>query len=122
MSATKRALLWLMAGFYILAGVLHFSATDAYLPLMPPWLPAHRALILLSGAAEVLLGVLVLLPGTRRVAAWGIVLLLVAVFPANLHVAVHDVPLFGATEGLGIWNWVRLPFQLVLILWAWWYA
>lgn len=122
MSGAKRALLWLMGTLYIVAGVLHFVATDAYLPLMPPWLPAHRALILLSGAAEVVLGALVLVPATRRLAAWGIVLLLIAVFPANLHVALHDVPLFGATEGLGVWNWVRLPVQLLLMLWAWWYT
>jgi uncharacterized membrane protein len=121
-STAKQALLWVMAAFYVVAGVLHFVATDAYLPLMPPWLPAHRALILLSGVAEVVLGVLVLVPATRRLAAWGIVLLLLAVFPANLHVAIHDVPLFGATEGLGIWNWVRLPLQAVLMLWAWWYT
>jgi uncharacterized membrane protein len=121
-SGAKRALLWLMGTLYIVAGVLHFVATDAYLPLMPPWLPAHRALILLSGAAEVVLGALVLVPATRRLAAWGIVLLLIAVFPANLHVALHDVPLFGAMDGLGVWNWVRLPFQLVLMLWAWWYT
>jgi len=121
-SGAKRALLWLMGTLYIVAGVLHFVATDAYLPLMPPWLPAHRALILLSGAAEVVLGALVLVPATRRLAAWGIVLLLIAVFPANLHVALHDVPLFGATEGLGVWNWVRLPVQLLLMLWAWWYT
>ena len=122
MSGAKRALLWLMGTLYIVAGVLHFVATDAYLPLMPPWLPVHRALILLSGAAEVVLGALVLVPATRRLAAWGIVLLLIAVFPANLHVALHDVPLFGATEGLGVWNWVRLPVQLLLMLWAWWYT
>ena len=122
MSTAKQALLWVMAAFYVVAGVLHFVATEAYLPLMPPWLPAHHALILLSGVAEVVLGVLVLVPATRRLAAWGIVLLLLAVLPANLHVAIHDVPIFGATEGLGIWNWVRLPFQAVLMLWAWWYT
>ncbi|UCE85441.1 MAG: hypothetical protein JSU66_14030, partial [Deltaproteobacteria bacterium] len=44
------------------------------------------------------------------------------VFPANVHVALLDVPLGGAAEGLGVWNWVRLPFQGVLIAWAWWYT
>ena len=122
MSGTKRALLGVMGAFYILAGLMHFVSPAAYLPLMPPWLPAHRALILLSGVAEVVLGALVLVPATRRLAAWGLILLLIAIFPANLHVALHNVPLFGATEGLGVWNWVRLPFQLVLILWAWWYT
>lgn len=48
--------------------------------------------------------------------------MLAAIFPANIHIAVHDVPLFGRTEGFGMWNWVRLPFQAVLIAWAWWYT
>jgi uncharacterized membrane protein len=54
--------------------------------------------------------------------AIGIIALLIAIFPANLHIALYNVPLSGAAEGLGIWNWVRLPFQLVLIAWAWWYT
>ena len=48
--------------------------------------------------------------------------LLVAIFPANIHVALNNVPLPGRTEGAGIWNWIRLPFQFVLIAWAWWYT
>jgi uncharacterized membrane protein len=122
MSGAKRALLLVMGVFYVVAGVGHFVTPTAYLPMMPPWLPAHAALIFLSGLAEVLLGIAVLVPATRRLAAWGIVLLLIAIFPANIHIAVNNVPLFGATEGAGIWNWVRLPFQLVLIAWAIWYT
>jgi uncharacterized membrane protein len=72
--------------------------------------------------AEIALGVAVLFGPVRRLAAWGLVALLVAVFPANLHVALHDVPMLGASEGLGIWNWLRLPIQPVLIAWAWWYT
>ena len=122
MGRGKRFMLWFMGIFYVLAGVAHFVRTDAYMPMMPPYLPAPRELILLSGVAEVVLGVAVLVPQTRRLAAWGIILLLIAIFPANLHVAMHDVPLFGATQGAGIWNWVRLPFQGVLIAWAWSYT
>lgn len=48
--------------------------------------------------------------------------MLAAIFPANIHIAVHDVQLFGRTEGFGMWNWVRLPFQAVLIAWAWLYT
>jgi uncharacterized membrane protein len=122
MSGAKRALLWIMGVFYIVAGLGHFVAPAAYLPMMPLWLPTHSALIFLSGVAELVLGAAVLVPATRRLAAWGLILLLIAIFPANVHIALHDVPLFGATEGAGIWNWVRLPFQLVLIAWAWWYT
>jgi uncharacterized membrane protein len=122
MSRGKRIALWAMAVFYMAGGVMHFVRPDAYLPMMPPYLPWHYELVLLSGAAELLLGALVLVPATRRLAAWGIILLLIAVFPANLHIAFHNVPLFGATEGAGAMNYVRLPFQLVLIWWAWLYT
>lgn len=111
-----------MAALYVLAGAMHFLRPEVYRPMMPPWLPWHDALILLSGAAEILLGVLLLAPATRRLAAWGVILLLVAVFPANLHVAWNDVPLFGAAQGAGVWNWVRLPFQFLLAWWAWRYT
>jgi uncharacterized membrane protein len=118
----KRILLWLMGVFYGVAGANHFWNADFYLPMMPPYLPLHLELVYLSGVAEVALGVAVLVPGARRFATWGIILLLIAVFPANVHIALHDVPLGGAEQGAGFWNWVRLPFQGVLIAWAWWYT
>lgn len=122
MSAVKRALLWLMGAFYVGAGVMHFVNPGFYLPMMPPSLPLHRELVFLSGVVEVVLGVAVLVPSLRQWAAWGIIGLLIAVFPANLHVALNNVPLGSAPAGLGIWNWVRLPFQALFILWAWWYT
>lgn len=122
MSGLKRSLLWLMGVFYIVAGTMHFVSPDTYMPMIPPYLPWHRELIFVSGVAEVLCGVGVLWAPTRRLAAWATIALLVAVFPANVHIAWNNVPLFGRSEGAGIWNWVRLPFQAVLILWAYWYA
>lgn len=122
MSTAKRILLYLMAGFYVCAGAMHFIWPAAYVQMMPPYLPWHRELVYLSGIAEFVLGAGVLMPQTRRYAAWGIVALLIAVFPANVHIALNNVPVFGAAEGAGIWNWVRLPFQGVLIAWAWWYT
>jgi uncharacterized membrane protein len=121
-TSTKRYLLYLMSGFYIIAGVMHFYRPELYLPIMPPYLPWPLALIYISGAAEFFLGAGVLMPQTRRYAAWGIIALLIAVFPANVHIALNNVPLGGATEGFGIWNWVRLPLQAVLVAWAWWYT
>jgi uncharacterized membrane protein len=111
-----------MAVFYILAGLMHFVQPDYYRPMMPPYLPWHAFLIYLSGLAELGLGTAVLIPSIRPLAAWGIILLLIAIFPANIHIAMHNVPVFGATEGAGIGNWIRLPFQAVLIAWAWWYT
>jgi uncharacterized membrane protein len=122
MSQPKRILLWIMAALYVFAGAMHFARPDFYAPMMPPYLPWHGALIFLSGLAEIALGLAVLVPRLRPVAAWGIILLLVAVFPANVHIALNDVPLFGTAQGAGIWNWARLPLQGVLALWAWWYT
>ncbi len=111
-----------LALFYVAAGANHFIAPEVYAPMMPPYLPWHAALIFISGVAEVGLGVAVLVPATRRLAAWGIVALLLAVFPANLHIAIHDVPLFGNEEGYGAANWIRVVLQLPLIGWALWHT
>ena len=118
----KTIILYVLVVFYVVAGANHFLQPDVYLPMMPPYLPWHRALIYVSGAAELGLGLSMLSPTLRPAAAWGLILLLIAIFPANLHIALHDVPLFGNTEGFGVWNWVRLPFQAVFIAWAWWYT
>ncbi len=122
MARLKTALLWLMGVAYIGAGIAHFRTPDFYMPMMPPYLPAHLGLIYLSGVAEIVLGVAVLIPGYRKLAAWGIIALLIAVFPANLHIAINNIPIGGAEVGLGTLNWVRPPLQGVLILWAWWYT
>ncbi len=109
----------LMGILYLAAGLLHFLATPTYTRIMPAYLPAHRELVLVSGAAEMLGGLGVLVPATRRPAAWGLVLLLIAVFPANLtmvtdHARFPQVPLWAA--------WLRLPLQLPLLWWAWRYT
>jgi uncharacterized membrane protein len=122
MSRTRRVLLGVMGLFYIGGGIVHFANPGFYLPMMPPYLPYHLALVYLSGLAEIVLGAAVLIPQTRQLAASGIILLLIAVFPANLHIAMNNVPLAGAAHGAGAWNWVRLPLQVALIAWAWWYT
>jgi uncharacterized membrane protein len=122
MSWTRRIGLWVMAAFYVAAGLNHFRDPEFYLPMMPPILPWHPELVWGSGVAEVALGLAVLVPALRRAAAWGLIALLIAVFPANLYVALENVPIGGRAEGLGIWNWVRLPFQALFIAWAWVYT
>ena len=108
-----------MGGLYIVAGVLHFVATRGYERAMPDYLPAHRELVLLSGIAEVAGGAGLLIPATRRSAACGIMLLLVAVWPANLWMALHPERF----SGIPAWAlWLRLPLQLPLIWWASRYA
>jgi uncharacterized membrane protein len=110
-----------MGALYIAAGALHFLITPRYVAIMPPYLPAPRLLVLISGAAEIAGGVGVLLPiaALRQAAAWGLVALLLAVMPANINMAVHP----GAFPGIPIWVlWLRLPLQLPLIYWAWRYT
>lgn len=110
---------WLAAVFFITAGANHFRDPAFYLSAMPSWLPWQRTLIDVSGGAEVLGGVGVLLPRTRRAAGWGLIALLVAVFPANLNMALRDVQPPGryVEEWL---LWARLPVQFILIAWVWW--
>jgi uncharacterized membrane protein len=121
MSTAKRVLLWGMGAFYILSGLNHFLSADAYIAIMPDYLPWHSQLVFLSGAAEMVLGVAVLIPATRVAAAWGIIVLLIAIFPANLYVAMNDLAYVGDDPDTVV-NWLRLPLQLVLIAWAHWYT
>ncbi len=122
MSRAKRALLWVMGIAYVAAGLNHFRAPSFYVQIMPPWVPWHLPMVILSGVAEIVLGVLVLVPRTRRLAAWGLVALLVAVFPANLHMALNEVRIDGELPAPAWALWLRLPLQGVLIAWAWWYT
>jgi uncharacterized membrane protein len=117
----KRFFLFLLGVAYLAAGIAHFWNPEFYIRIMPPYLPAHRELVELSGVAEFALGFAMLVfgmrvPRIRRWTAWGIIALLIAVFPANIHAAVNDI------GGAGIWAWVRLPGQALLIWWAWIYT
>jgi uncharacterized membrane protein len=89
MRRIKLVLKYLFALFFVLAGVNHFRNPDFYVKIMPPYLPWHLFLVYLSGFFEIALGALLLVPRQQRVAAWGLMALLVAVFPANIHMAVH---------------------------------
>lgn len=114
----RRGSLWLMALLYVAAGVNHFVSTRFYEQIMPPWIPWHLPLVYLSGVAEIALGLALLVPRLRRLAAWGIIALLVAVFPANVHMAMNEVLIDGEVAGPPWALWLRLPLQAVLIAWA----
>ena len=119
MRIIKLLLKYLLALAFVAAGVNHFVNAAFYLKMMPPILPAHLFLIQLSGVFEIALGVLLLIPKFTRLAAWGLILLMIAVFPANIYMALNT-NLFPEFSPLGIY--LRLPFQFVLIVWAWWYT
>jgi len=107
------------AAFYIVAGALHFIKPAPYLKIMPPYIPWHAALVRISGAFEILGGLGLLVPPTRRAAAWGLVALLLAVFPANVYMALHPVEA-GAASIAPVLLWLRLPLQALLIWWVLW--
>lgn len=126
LASRKRPLRYAMSAAYVIAGITHFLAPKAFARVVPPGLPKPRALVYLSGAAEVGLGIGVAFDRTRRGSAWGIMALLGAVFPANVYMATDDVAAEFAPGRLsGVARaaaWARLPLQGVLLLWAWWYT
>src|SRR3954449_7390735 len=106
----------LFGPFFVFAGVMHFVIPRQYEAIVPDYLPAHRELVAASGVAEIAGGLGVMHPRTRRIASWWSVATLVAVFPANLHMALnpdrYQVP--GGRPAL----WLRLPVQGLFIAWA----
>ena len=110
---------YLLGLFFIAAGLNHFWHTAFYFAMMPPYLPWHLELVYASGIAEAGLGALVLFKRWQLVAAWGLIALSIAVFPANLHMALHP-ELFRQFTATGLW--LRLPLQAVVIAWAYWYT
>jgi uncharacterized membrane protein len=120
-SGIKRAARWLMVAFMIVSGIGHFAVTASYVAMVPAALPWPRLLVYVSGVAELAGGIGLLIPSLRRAAAIGIILLLVAVFPANINMAINHI----SPPGMQISPfalWARLPFQALFIAWAWWLA
>lgn len=100
---------------FLISGVAHFLATAAFASIVPDYLVAPDLLVYFSGAAELVFALLLFVPRTRRLAAFGLVLLIVAVWPANWNMALHAERYanIGAT-----WLWLRVALQLPLVLWA----
>lgn len=119
MPIIKVILKYLLAFGFVLAGINHFINADFYLKMMPPYLPAHLFLIYLSGIFQIALGILLLVPKFTKFAAWGLIALLIAVFPANIYMAMNSQVFaeFSQTTLL-----LRLPVQIVLIAWAFWFT
>ena len=99
---------------YLLAGINHFVHPDFYLKMLEGFLPYPVALNVISGAAEIILGIGVMIPTTRKISALGIILLLIAVFPANINMVFHSADWGVSAIGL----YLRLPVQFLLIWWA----
>ena len=119
MKAFKLVVRVLFAAFFVIAGVTHFTNRDFFTAIVPPYLPWPVMLVYVSGVVEIVLGVMLLVPATTRIAAWGLIALLIAVFPANIHMAMNpqlypDTPLAALL--------IRLPLQGVMIAIAYWFT
>ncbi|MBD0321589.1 MAG: DoxX family protein [Gemmatimonadetes bacterium] len=105
-----------MAAIFTVAGLLHIIVPGPYVGIMPPWLPHPRVLVLVSGAFQIAGGLGVLHPRTRRAAGWGLVVLLLAVWPANFQMLLDARASGAATRALLA---LRIPLQIPLIWWVW---
>lgn len=118
MALLRRLARLALSSIFLIGGTLHLVKPGIYRPIMPAWLPAHDALILISGVAEIAGGIGILVPRTRRAAGLGLILLLIAVFPANVTMLQ-----IARTTGAPAWAeallWLRLPGQVLLIWWTW---
>jgi uncharacterized membrane protein len=109
----------LFAAFFVIAGVTHFTNREFFVSIVPPYLPWPEMLVYVSGVAEIVLGVLLLVPATTRIAAWGMIALLIAVFPANIHMAMNP-ELYPGTPFTALL--LRLPVQGVMVAIAYWFT
>jgi uncharacterized membrane protein len=122
-SSTKRRkeiLRAVLAIAIIIVGITHFTHADQYARIVPPPL-APYAMVYISGVFEILGGIGLVIPLVSVAAAWGLIALFIAVFPANIYQALNSIPIDGIPHHPWLY-WARLPFQAVLIAWAWWYT
>ncbi len=111
----KKLSLFAMSTLYIIAGSNHFISPEFYMKIMPPYIPWHTQIVYASGAIEILLGTLLIPLSTRKIAAWGIIVLLIAIFPANINMMLNYLHQKNSELWITI---LRLPLQLILIWWA----
>ena len=118
-SKLELASIVIMSIFYVSVGIKHFTNPSWFLKIVPPILPYKLALVYISGFFEIVLGLLLLFPTLRYVAGWGLILLLIAVFPANIYLAQTNGAALNTTPLVA---WGRLPFQFVFIAIAYWHT
>jgi uncharacterized membrane protein len=122
MPGLKLVALWALALGMIAIGVLHFVQPKPFVRIVPKYLPSPLALVYISGFFEIAGGVGLLVPATRVAAAWGLIALYVAVFPANIYMLTHNISL-NPRKPIPRWAlWARLPLQFVLMAWAYWFT
>ncbi|MDX1591221.1 MAG: DoxX family protein [Balneolaceae bacterium] len=109
----------LFALIFVFTGILHLVRPEIFLKIMPPWIPWHKAMVFISGLLEILFGCMLLIPSVSKIGAWGLIVVLIGVFPANIHMAVYSEKFSFVPAWI---LWARLPLQFVLIAWAYLYT
>lgn len=117
----KEILRGFLAVSIIVVGITHFVRPEQYARIVPPQLPYPIEWVYISGFFEILGGIGLLIPFVSVAAAWGLIALFIAVFPANINMTLNNIPIDGIPHNQTLY-WARLPFQAVLIAWAWWYT
>ena len=113
----------IMSIFYINVGIMHFTDSDWFLHIIPPFLSLiGLELVYISGVFEILFGIMLLIPQTRKIAAYGLILLLIAVYPANLYLAFYEKPQKLIEISAFAASWVRLPIQFIFLGLAYWHS
>ena len=121
MSLKACVFLYLFSAFFIIAGINHFVVAEIYLKIIPPYLPFHLSLTYFSGFAEITLGIFLLFKKTQKLSALGIIILLIALIPAHIYM-IQIAPFYlGNIYVNSILAWLRIPIQILLILWAYQY-
>ena len=115
----KLITIYIMSIFYIQIGIKHFTNVEWFMKIMPPYMPFHKELVYISGVFEIILGLLLPFEKFRYFAGWGLILLLIAVFPANIYLAQTNGLALNTTPVIA---WGRLPFQVVFIIIAYWHS
>ncbi len=110
---------YIIAAIFLTAGMLHFVKTRAYVEVMPKYIPWHEAMVLISGAAEIVGAIGILIPKTRLLAGWGLIILLIVVFPVNIQMAIYAYQQQQWSFKFILYL-LRLPLQFVLIYWIYW--
>jgi uncharacterized membrane protein len=120
MGITPEVHRYILAALFLITGILHFVKPEFFTNIMPDYIPHHLVMVYISGAAEIMGGLGILFEKTQMWAGWGLILLLVAVFPANINMAVESIQKSGYSSLFSMATIARLPLQFVLIYWVYW--
>jgi uncharacterized membrane protein len=120
LNSHKETLRWVLTISLSIVGTLHFLKPEQFARIVPPPFPPFTS-VYVSGFFEILGGIGLLIPTVSSLAAWGLISLFIAVFPANIYMTLHNIKIDGIPQNPVLY-WGRLPLQAVLIAWAYWYT